>query len=109
MKKLCIKLIAVLGLSLSSIGTVSADCILTGYAVRVSVFPSGTQIFFRPRHSSPYHYRGVTADAEVSQAMFQALKGKTKILVISDAASCPAVGGAGEKFIGVIKVVGLGY
>ena len=109
MKNLCLKIFAVMALSLSSVGYVYADCDLRGYAVRVSTFPSGTHMYFRPSHLSPYYYRGVTNDPEVAAAMFQALKGKTKMLIRSDADSCPAVGGAGEKFIGVITIVGLGY
>jgi len=109
MKQLYLKLFAVVTLSFISIGDALADCTLRGYAVRVSAFPSGTHMYFRPSMTSNIYYRGVTNDPEVGAAMFQAFKGKSKILVRSDADSCPAISGAGEHFIGVITIVGLGY
>ena len=109
MNKIYIKLSLLLVLGIVSINQAHATCTLTGFTARILTVPSGIHMYFRSSHSANFHYRGFSNDPEIAATMFQANKGKSKILVRSDADECPTISGPGEYFIGIIDIVGLGY
>jgi len=107
--RLAILLAASMLLSTALPGLARAGCVLSGYAVKVVQDKGKTFLYFRPSPTANYYYLGNTSDHRLSNAIYQAYRGKTKILVSTKAKTCPTIAGQGEHEVGKINSIGLGF
>ena len=109
MSNLINKAIIAIALTFLSTSAVLADCTVRGYATRIATINDTTFMYLRDRQTSNYYYLGSTKNPNVAAAMYQAYKGKAKILATGSAPACPTITGPGQFLIGDMSIVGLGY